>query len=218
MILAIETSTPVASLALFDGERGEVVWEQEFTSDRAHNAVIFEPLEKALEEAGKLHAIVVGTGPGSYSGVRVGIAVVNGVSLARAVPCFGISSLAALPTADGSNDYRVIGDARRGEFFVIEVRERQVQGEAEMMSAEALADRLSQRADGLAIYTLENSVVRRFAEFDVEAWLLRPSAAGLARVASAMSDGERLELSERILEPMYLRAPHITVAKKKPGM
>ena len=218
MILAIETSTPDASLALFDDERGELVWQEEFTSDRAHNAVIFEPLKKALRAASDLNTIVVGTGPGSYSGVRVGIAVANGVSLARGVPCFGISSLAALPTADGASDYLVIGDARRGEFFITEVRSRTLQGEAEMMSAEALAERLENAGDGLAIYTLEESVVARFAEFDLDARLLRPTAVELARVASAMSSDKRDDRSKLPLEPIYLRAPHITVAKKKPGM
>lgn len=218
MILAIETSTPDASLALFDDERQEVVWQAEFTSDRAHNAVIFEPLEKALQAVKDLQTIVVGTGPGSYSGVRVGIAVANGVSLARGVPCFGISSLAALPTADGAGDYQVIGDARRGEFFITEVRSRTLQGEAEMMSADALAERLKNGDDGLAIYTLEESVVARFAEFDIAARLLRPSAAELAKVASAVSPGERADRAELPLEPIYLRAPHITVAKKKLGM
>jgi tRNA threonylcarbamoyladenosine biosynthesis protein TsaB len=218
MILAIETSTPDASLALFDGESGEVVWQDEFTSDRAHNAVIFEPLEKALELADDLQAIVVGTGPGSYSGVRVGIAVANGVSLARGVPCFGISSLAALPTVDGAGDYRVIGDARRGEFFIIDVHGRQLQGEAEMMSAEALAERLVETSDGLSIYTLEESVVTRFADLEIEVQLIRPTATELARMASELSEGEITNLADRPLEPIYLRAPHITVAKKKRGM
>lgn len=217
MILAIETSTPDAGLALFDDEREEVVWQAEFTSDRAHNAVIFEPLEEALKKSDSLRAVVVGTGPGSYSGVRVGIAVANGVSLARGVPCFGVSSLAALPTEDGSGDYRVIGDARRGEFFVIDVRSRTLQGEAEMMSAEALAERLKNDDDGLAIYTLEGSVVARFAEFGIDARLLRPTAVELARLASVMSEVERAKSAALALEPIYLRAPHITVAKKKPG-
>jgi tRNA threonylcarbamoyladenosine biosynthesis protein TsaB len=216
MILAIETSTPHASLAVFASEQGEVIWEADFTSDRAHNAVIFEPLEKALEVASDLQAIVVGTGPGSYSGVRVGIAVANGVSLARSVPCLGISSLAALPTENGARDYRVIGDARRGEFFVIDVRDRELQGEAEMMSAEKMTALLGEADDDLAVYTLEQSVVERFADFHCQ--LMRPSATGLARLSSELSVEKRTQLAELPLDPIYLRAPHITVAKKKAGI
>jgi tRNA threonylcarbamoyl adenosine modification protein YeaZ len=215
MILAIETSTPDASVALFDSVREEVIWQSQFTSDRAHNAVIFQPLEEALEVASDLEAVVVGIGPGSYSGVRVGIAVANGVSLARGVPCFGISSLAALPTVDAAKDYRVIGDARRGEFFLIEVCGRKPQGEAAMMSAERLAKQLKEADDELAIYTLEQSVVARFGEIEVQ--LLRPTAVELARRASMMAIQERVRLANLPLEPIYLRAPHITVAKKKKG-
>jgi len=210
MILAIETSTPDAGLAVFDAAKGEVVWKREFTSDRAHNAAIFAPLDEALENY-DVDAVVVGTGPGSYSGVRVGIAVANGVSLARGVPCFGLPSLAALPTEDGVEDYRVIGDARRGEFFIVEVRGRELQGEADMMSAEELAERLRNGEKGLRVYTTEESVVGRFDAAE----LLRPSAGELARLAAALDDESGPKLAEVPLEPMYLRAPHITMPKKK---
>lgn len=213
MILAIETSTPDASLALFDNASGAVVWEAAFTSDRAHNAAIFAPLDEALDRAGKgeMEAIVVGTGPGSYSGVRVGIAVANGVSLARAVPCFGMSSLAALPTEDGAGDYRVIGDARRGEFYLVEVRGRELQGDAEMMTAELLTERLQGGEVELPIFSTEGSVVARFEG----ARLLRPTAAELAGLAAAVGGDQWAGLEELELEPIYLRAPHITMPKKR---
>lgn len=210
MILAIETSTPDAGLAVFDAATSEVVWQREFTSDRAHNAAIFAPLDEALERY-PVGSVVVGTGPGSYSGVRVGIAVANGVSLARGVPCFGMPSLAALPTQAGGEDYRVIGDARRGEFFIVEVRARELQGEAQMMSAEDLAERLGGSDDGLRIYTTEQTVVDRFDGAE----MLRPSAAELARLAARLSEKQRAALAGIPLEPMYLRAPHITMPKQK---
>ena len=210
MILAIETSTPDAGLAVFDTARGEVVWQREFTSDRAHNAAIFAPLDEALENYA-VDAVVVGTGPGSYSGVRVGIAVANGVSLARGVPCFGLPSLAALPAEEGAGDYRVIGDARRGEFFIVEVCGRELQGAAQMMTAEDLAKRLEDGEGGLRIYTMEESVVARFDGAE----LLRPSAGELARLAAGLSEKQRGDLAELALEPVYLRAPHITMPKRK---
>ena len=210
MILAIETSTPDAGLAVFDTARGEVVWQREFTSDRAHNAAIFAPLDEALESYA-VDAVVVGTGPGSYSGVRVGIAVANGVSLARGVPCFGLPSLAALPAEEGAGDYRVIGDARRGEFFIVEVCGRELQGDAQMMTAEDLAKRLEDGEGGLRIYTMEESVVGRFDGAE----LLRPSAGELARLAAGLSEKQRGDLAELALEPVYLRAPHITMPKRK---
>ena len=74
MILAIETSTTKASLALMQPESGEVLWESAFESDRLHNAKIFDPVIEALDLCReKLQQIIVGLGPGSYSGIRVGI-------------------------------------------------------------------------------------------------------------------------------------------------
>lgn len=219
MILAIETSTPEASLALFDDARGELVWQGNFSSDRAHNAVIFEPLATVLEmeAADELSAIVVGTGPGSYSGIRVGIAVANGLSMARRVTCFGISSLAALPTDRGEEDYGVIGDARRGEFFVLEVRARQLRGDAKMMSSEALVDRLETGGDGLNIYTTEAAVAARFAGQGAK--LRVPAAVELARraleVGAGRSAATKYAAATAALEPIYLRAPHITMPKKQ---
>ena len=82
MILGIETATPRASLALYDRDADEVLWSRDFTTERAHNGVIFEPVSEMLEQyRDQLTGIVVGVGPGSYSGVRVGIAVANGLGL-----------------------------------------------------------------------------------------------------------------------------------------
>ena len=87
MILAIETSTTGASLALVGRQGGDVLWQASFESDRLHNAKIFDPVAEALDiSRGKLGRIVVGLGPGSYSGIRVGIAVANGLGLALDVP------------------------------------------------------------------------------------------------------------------------------------
>ena len=69
-ILAIESSTSRGSLALW--RDGRLVAVEEFQSERAHNSVLFGPLEAVLRQAEALDLIVCGTGPGSYSGVRVG--------------------------------------------------------------------------------------------------------------------------------------------------
>ena len=98
-ILAIESSTPRGSLALWRDRR--LVAVEEFQSERAHNSVLFGPLEAVLRQAEALDLIVCGTGPGSYSGVRVGIAAAIGVSLARCVPLIGMPSVCALPQAQG---------------------------------------------------------------------------------------------------------------------
>ena len=105
-LLAIELSTPHGSVAVVAD--GEVVFECSFESKRSHNAQLFEPLAEALKVAGSaLGGVVVGTGPGSYTGVRIGIAAAQGVGLSRSVPVMGMSSLLAATDAD---EFVVIGD------------------------------------------------------------------------------------------------------------
>src|SRR5688500_5266589 len=115
--LFIESSTPRASLALLRGS--EVLFEEAFTGDRSHNALLFAPLARALEclpYGEKLSGVVIGTGPGSYSGTRVGIAAGQGIALVHGCPAVGLSSLLAVPSAFGGNAL-AIGDARRGAVW-----------------------------------------------------------------------------------------------------
>src|SRR5690349_8112170 len=112
--LALETSTARGSLALWDAHAQSLIAEETFQADRSHNAALFAPLGRLMEglPAGtRIEWILAGTGPGSYSGIRVGLAVANALSLALHAPVFGWASIAGLPEAEG--EFWVTGDARR---------------------------------------------------------------------------------------------------------
>lgn len=208
MILALETSTRVASLALLDEGSGAMVAERSFTSDRAHNAAIFEPLGELLAlHRDQIAGLVVGLGPGSYGGVRVGLAVANGLSVALGVPVIGGSSLEAWEVAPES--HLIIGDARRGSFFLASVRDRQLQGEPELVGEAEVAVRLSSAADeGLGCYSADEKVVAAFNGVVAA----HPSAARLAQRHRAADF--RAGFTDA-LEPVYLRAPYITEPKSR---
>ena len=87
--LAIETSTTQGSVALM--RDGECLLERAFASERSHNSQIFAPLQEALELATP-DLIAVGTGPGSYTGARIGIAAGIGISLTHSASLIGIPS------------------------------------------------------------------------------------------------------------------------------
>ena len=94
LTLAIDTSTKTGRIAVAAGET--VAFASEFTSERSHNSQIFAPLETALGACGdKPELIVVGTGPGSYTGVRIGIAAGLGIAMAHDIPIIGIPSACA---------------------------------------------------------------------------------------------------------------------------
>lgn len=98
MLLAIDTSTRFTGLALYDerGPRAESVWE----SGRNHTAQLLPQLDQLLRhvgaQPGDLHAVAVALGPGSWSGLRVGMSTAKGLACAGGLALIGISTLDAL--------------------------------------------------------------------------------------------------------------------------
>ena len=114
LILAFDTATERATSALLSD--GELLGERTSTPQ-----TLLEDVDALLRQAssrpGELDALVVGTGPGSFTGTRIGLAAARGLGLALGVPGAGVSTLEALRAGGGDRAYPVI-DARRGEVFV----------------------------------------------------------------------------------------------------
>jgi tRNA threonylcarbamoyladenosine biosynthesis protein TsaB len=113
LILAFDTATEVAASALVDD--GEVLGER-----FSRPGTLLEDLDALLRQAGAhpsdLGALAVGTGPGSFTGTRIGLAVARGLALALDLPAGGVSTLDAL--AAGAPEAQPVIDAKRGEVFV----------------------------------------------------------------------------------------------------
>ncbi len=95
--LALDTSTPDVVLALV--ENNQVMFEQVFWSGTGHSEQILAQIDAALSlvswRVEELEAMVVGQGPGSFTGLRVGVATAQGLAWALGIPLFGVSSLDA---------------------------------------------------------------------------------------------------------------------------
>ena len=93
LILNIETSTSVCSVALSEGE--EVVFEKASFEGPSHAALLGVYMEEALEAAKskgiKLDAVAVSSGPGSYTGLRIGVSVAKGLCFGYGIPLIGIA-------------------------------------------------------------------------------------------------------------------------------
>jgi tRNA threonylcarbamoyladenosine biosynthesis protein TsaB len=113
LILAFDTATDVATSALVSD--GEVLGER---TSRA--VTLLEDVDALLRQAGThtgdIEALAVGIGPGSFTGVRIGLATARGLALALEVPVAGVSTLEAL--AAGAPGAVPVIDARRREVFV----------------------------------------------------------------------------------------------------
>ena len=113
LVLAFDTATDVATSALVDD--GAVLGER-VSSARSLLVDVDELVRRAGAQAADLEALVVGTGPGSFTSTRIGLAAARGLALVLDVPVAGVSTLAALASA-ADDAYPVI-DARRREVFV----------------------------------------------------------------------------------------------------
>lgn len=199
--LVIESSTPRVSLALFAD--GETLLEERFESDRRHHERLFEPLGRALDALGEggLDEIVVGTGPASYSGVRVGIAAAQGIALVHGCPVVGLVSLLGLGVDRGV----VVGDARRGRAWWARLGE--VVPSPTLVGLAGLPAAI-EGGDGLfAIEPVGALGLSR------EVTIRCPDAAALGRAWIGLPEESKEELRSRPPRPVYLQPPHVTRAK-----
>lgn len=117
--LAIDTSGPRLQLALSHGESTDVLIEE---IARGHAEILFDRIADLLRRNGvtykDLERLAVTTGPGSFTGLRIGLSAARGLALALDIPVIGVSSLVAISLAAPSEaPLHVLVDARRGEFY-----------------------------------------------------------------------------------------------------
>jgi tRNA threonylcarbamoyladenosine biosynthesis protein TsaB len=115
LILAFDTATDVATSALVSD--GEVLGERSSTA-----VTLLEDVDALLRQSGAhtrdVQGLAVGIGPGSFTGIRIGLATARGLALALGTPAAGVSTLDAL--AAGAPGAVPVIDARRGEVFLLE--------------------------------------------------------------------------------------------------
>src|SRR5512145_187944 len=123
LVLALDTSSRRGSVALLDSGRPLAdAWHEELN---AHGERVLGLIDEVFTSSGRVRSelgrVAVGRGPGTFTGLRVGLALAQGIAAGLGVPTVGTGSLeamaAAFPAQQSGNRWPVI-DARRGEFFV----------------------------------------------------------------------------------------------------
>jgi len=143
--LLMDTCGAEGSVALADTERGESLIANEMLPGRSASERLLPAVKQMLGAAGwklkELTAIVVVHGPGSFTGVRVGLSAAKGLSEAGGVPLIAVSRLAVLAAAAGRSDGEVCAvlDAGRGEFYCGVYAGRMCERESLLTSAEVAA-------------------------------------------------------------------------------
>ena len=121
LILAFETSAKAASVALL-GDKG-LLGESYQNTGLTHSQTLMVMAEDLLKQCGKtvadLTAVAVAEGPGSFTGVRIGVAAAKGFAWGREIPCYGISTLEAMAESLGAYEGLVcpVMDARRSQVY-----------------------------------------------------------------------------------------------------
>ena len=190
LILAFDTATGVATSALVRDER--------VLGERTGRAVeVLADADQLLRDAGAvpgdLDLLAVGIGPGSFTGVRIGLSAARGLALAVELPVAGVSTLDAL--VEGAPGAVPVIDARRGEIFAL------LSGEVRCLAPEALDVQTGRTyvGDGAARYRATIEAAGGLVPPD-DSELHVPHARFHARLANEGGPAEQVE-------PIYLRIP-----------
>ncbi|MGQ0813546.1 MAG: tRNA (adenosine(37)-N6)-threonylcarbamoyltransferase complex dimerization subunit type 1 TsaB [Gemmatimonadota bacterium] len=214
--LAIETSTPIGSVAVGNGDGilAEVVLGVQSRHSEALLPAIEFVLRNARVDKGQLERIVVGGGPGSFTGLRISGATAKALSHALTVPLFAYSGLAALAAGAAVSDRQVCAlfDARRGEVYAAcyrfpELKRMETVLEPAPRSLDDVVSLLAVRStlfvgDG----ALQNAAALRERDAQIApAHFAVPRAAALLWLSAAVPNAGRVD-DIAAWEPMYLRA------------
>ncbi len=226
IILAVDTSGPVCGVALAKDE--QILYEAAAVNKRTHSASLMPMVAEALARAA-LHiedvdCFAAVTGPGSFTGVRIGVSTVKGMAHGAGKPCVGVNALQALAAGVSGGDALIcpIQDARAGQVygaaFTPGMPPRRVVEDRAAKLGSYLDAVLQAASSGQVFYFVGDGVEPNRDAIQAELGdravflpahqtLLRPSSVAL--LAAFQTPGDYLAL-----QPYYLRAPQAERARK----
>jgi len=212
-ILAIDTALGAASACLFDGASSEVLARETVWIDRGHDQTIIPLIDRVVAEGGgraSIDRVAVTVGPGSFTGIRVGISAARAVGLAIGAPVVGVSTLSAylapllLEWSDGVAAAAI--DARHGRIYVAAFA-----GGNPIVPPRTASPRDAVRAMGSGPLRLVGSGAAALA---IEAWSMGVAAEVISDAAApdivfVARLGAAAEAQSAPPRPFYLKAPDV---------
>jgi tRNA threonylcarbamoyladenosine biosynthesis protein TsaB len=209
-ILAADTALGACSVAVLDGVH--VLSHRIVAMERGHAEALAPMVDEAMRASGigfgELDRLAVTTGPGTFTGQRVGLAFMRGLRVALKKPLVGITTLEAMCAAamdEAGTDYAAsIHDARRGEAYLAVTSKAGVLIAPEILLLEEAAARIAKAIPHGASPALAGTAADRIAEDLKDACatsIRQPDALWVARLALAAPEPSEAP------HPLYLRAP-----------
>jgi tRNA threonylcarbamoyladenosine biosynthesis protein TsaB len=202
IVLGLDTCLASCSVAVLDGER--VLASAREVMARGHQERLAPMARDVMAQAGlafdRLDRIAVTVGPGSFTGLRVGIAFAKGLAFALGEPAIGIGTLEALAAEASGLIFPAI-DARRGQLYLQAFEDGRALMAPDALTAEVAAARIAELSQGRD-FTLVGSGAALLADFAPSAAVIAAEGADarqVARLAASRTPGS--------LKPLYLRAP-----------
>ena len=216
LFLGIETSLAQGSVALFQGNKP--LFGANFTTNSRASNALWPPLKEAINFYRTLEtplsAVIVGLGPASYNGTRVGIAAAQGIALQAGCPTIGLPSYEGIE--DSNEPYLAIGDARRGQYSVFAGPGPVSAEEHRFVSASELTTLIEEAfAAGKRVVTFEET-----SRFPLPEHLINSLQSVSSQADQLIRSFAKKPLEQQITcqaqppQPLYLRPPHITASKK----
>jgi len=142
MTLALETSSPHGSIAL--GRQGHLIHQATFSENGRHSQALFPAMQRIGVPRLQINRVLVGLGPGSFSGIRVGLAAAYGLALAQGAEVWGIPSIYAQASCHpNTTRLGIFADARRGEFYVSVFTQGEAERDTYLVPKAQLEDEIS---------------------------------------------------------------------------
>ncbi len=221
-LAAVDTSTALGSVALFEG--GRLVAEDSRRVSNAHGESLLPMISALFERVGwapaDLTRWAVGIGPGSFTGVRIGVATVKGIALATGAQIVGVTSLdavayglegdALIVSTVAAGKGEIFVQARRGGDLVLAPMHLPVAQVASRVLAVEPTGRIV--VAGEAARAADWSALGARLTLMLEAPHDLPRAPALAALAAARAPDDA-----DTLEPLYVRAPDITMPRGATG-
>jgi tRNA threonylcarbamoyladenosine biosynthesis protein TsaB len=223
-ILCIETATEICSVAI--AKNGETIALVEDTLGNNHASQLHILVAKALEQSNlhfsDLQAVAVSKGPGSYTGLRVGVSAAKGYCYALQIPLIAINTLQSLASGFWQNNPTYSGlvcpmiDARRMEVYCAlfnQTLHEVLPTQAKIIDEKSFAEQLSQNQIifiGNGAAKCENSIIFSNAHFENE---IRCNASDLSLLTQKAFNQKKYQ-DVAYFEPYYLKDFIGTVAKK----